>query len=84
MRKFEKHGILGWVATALIVTAYDYWALHFKKQTMSAAFKNGAYRRTTSVPVLLGWAILTWHLIHPRRMRKTDIMSILLDRKAFE
>ena len=80
MRKIEKHGILGWVLTAMVVSAYDYWALHGRHQTMSGAFKNGLFRRSTSVPTFVGWAILTWHLFHPPSLRKTDIMSRILDR----
>jgi len=84
MRKIEKHGILGWVMTALVVTAYDYWALHSKHQTMSKAFKNGLFRKSTSLPTFLGWAVLTWHLFHPPSLRKTDLFSVILDRKVIE
>jgi hypothetical protein len=84
MKRIEKHGIFGWAATAIVVIAYDYWAMNSRHQTMSNAFKNGLFRRSTFLPTFVGWAILTWHLFHPPSMRKTDVFSIILDRKTVE
>jgi hypothetical protein len=84
MKRVEKHGILGWAATAVVVIAYDYWAMNSHHQTMSNAFKNGLFRRSTFFPTLVGWAILTWHLFHPPSLRKTDLFSLILDRKIVE
>lgn len=84
MRKIEKHGILGWLMTAGVVIAYDYWAMSSRHQTMSTAFKNGLFRKSTSVPTFIGWAVLTWHLFHPPSLRKTDLFSIILDWKKSE
>lgn len=84
MKKIEKHGILGWFMTAAVVIIYDYWAMSSKRQTMSNAFKNGLFRKSTFVPTVIGWAILTWHLFHPPSLRKTDLFSIILDRKTVE
>ena len=81
MRKVEKHGIFGWIVTGLVVIAYDYWAMSSNRQTMSNAFKNGLFRKTTSAPVFIGWVVLTWHLLHPPSLRKTDLFSIIMDRK---
>lgn len=80
-KKISNHGIIGWAVTALVVAVYDYWAISNSKQTMSNAFKKGLFRKSTSGPVLIGWLILSWHLLHPPRLKKTDLFSIVLDRK---
>lgn len=84
MKKVERHGIFGWIATAVVVFIYDYWAIHGKHQTMSSAFKNGLSRKTTVLPTFVGWAILTWHLFRPESLRKTDLFSLIVDRKVVE
>lgn len=84
MKKIERHGILGWVATAIVVVAYDYWAIHGSHQTMSSAFKNGLSRKTTVMPTFVSWVILTWHLFRPESLRKTDLFSFIVDRKGID
>jgi len=84
MKKVERHGIFGWIMTAIVVIGYDYWAVHGRRQTMSSAFKNGLSRKTTVFPTFIGWAILTWHLFRPDSLKKTDLFSLVVDRKTID
>jgi hypothetical protein len=81
-KKIENHGIFGWIATTLVVVIFDYWAIKTGRQTMSKAFKSGLFRKHTSLFVAGGWVILTWHLIHPPKLKHTDLFSIILDRNS--
>ena len=78
--KIENHGIIGWIATAAVVVIFDFWAIKLNKQTMSSAFKQGLFRKHTFLFVAGGWLILTWHLIHPEKLKHTDLFSIILDK----
>jgi small-conductance mechanosensitive channel len=77
----KNHGAIGWFITFIVIFLFDYWAIANKKQTMSQAFKKALYLRPTFLPVLVGWLLLTWHLVHPNRMRGTDVFSIVFDKK---
>lgn len=79
--KIKNHGAVGWFILFLVVFVFDYWAISNKKQTMSQAFKKALYAKPAFLPVLIGWLLLTWHLVHPARMRKTDVFSIVFDKK---
>jgi hypothetical protein len=79
-RLIKNHGFIGWAIVAFVVVVFDYWAITTNKQTMSSAFKNAMYKRYANLAVILGWAVLTWHLVHPRSLRKTDVMSLMIDK----
>lgn len=81
MKKIENHGVIGWFGLFLLVVAFDYWAIKNRKQTMSQAFKKALYTRPSFIPIIIGWSLLTWHLIHPHSMRNTDLFSIVFDKK---
>lgn len=77
----KNHGAVGWFITFIVIVLFDYWAITNKKQTMSQAFKKALYARPAFLPVLIGWLLLTWHLVHPNSMRNTDLFSIVFDKK---
>ena len=81
MLKVKNHGAFGWLIIFIIVFIFDYWAISNKKQTMSQAFKKALYAKPAFLPVLIGWLLLTWHLVHPASMRDTDVFSIIFDKK---
>lgn len=71
-----------------LVVLFDTWAITMEKQTMSGAYRNGMARKTTVVPCLFFWFGLTWHLIRPEKMRRTDLLTVAWDyiteRKKYE
>jgi hypothetical protein len=79
--KIRNHGIFGWFIVFTVVFFFDYWAITSSRQTMSQAFKKALYAKPGFGPVLTGWLILTWHLIHPHSMRNTDLFSIIFDKQ---
>lgn len=82
--KINNHGAFGWFIVFGVVFVFDYWAISTNHQTMSQAFKKALYAKPGFVPVLVGWLLLTWHLIHPSSLRNTDIFSIIFDRKKMQ
>ena len=52
-------GHLGWVATAAVVAAWDYYA----PETMSNAFKRGREHPVARFAVVGAWAVTTAHLM---------------------
>lgn len=79
--KIRNHGIIGWFIVVVVVLIFDYWAISSRRQTMSQAFKKALYAKPGFGPVLFGWLLLTWHLVHPATMRRTDLFSIIFDKK---
>jgi hypothetical protein len=80
-RKVNNHGIIGWLIVFAVVFFFDYWAISNRKQTMSQAFKKALYMKSAFLPVLVGWLLLTWHLVHTSKMRNTDLFSVVFDKK---
>jgi len=79
--KTRNHGAFGWFIVFGVVFVFDYWAITRRKQTMSQAFKKALYAKPGFGPVLFGWLLLTWHLIHPNSLRRTDLFSVIFDKK---
>lgn len=69
-------GLIGWVATAVVVVGFDWWAASHRRPTMSRTLGHYLSQPITG-PVLAGaWAGLAYHLLVEERLIKLDAILV--------
>jgi hypothetical protein len=64
-------GLIGWLFLALIVIAYDLYAIKTKNiETLTRAFWRMTEKPLSRIPFMVLWMVLTFHLIFEKDIRR--------------
>jgi hypothetical protein len=64
-------GLIGWLFLALIIIAYDLYAIKTKNiETLTRTFWRMTEKPLSRIPFMVSWMMLTFHLIFEKDIRR--------------